>query len=86
MRNLHVPLPDALYKALKDESKRQGAATTTLARNAIEAWLKAQEQTRIQDEISAYALAIAGSKDDLDEDVMEAGLEQLNEVWAKEDA
>ncbi len=84
MRNLHVPLPDALYDALKGESKRQNTPSTVLARDAIQTWLRRQEQARIQEEISSYAVAVAGTEDDLDEALMATGLEHLENAWSED--
>lgn len=38
-RNLHVPLPDETYRALRSEADRRRRAATALVREAVEDWL-----------------------------------------------
>ena len=76
-KNLHVPLPPELYAELRTRSERLGAPATTLAREAIEDWLQKQREAEIAREIRAYAEAVAGSEDDLDEELAKAGEEHL---------
>ena len=78
--NFHVPLPDNLYQALRQESERSKRPATVLAREAIQAWLEEREKKLRQEAIKAYAIQVAGSKDDLDEDLEAAALETWNEA------
>jgi hypothetical protein len=50
------------------------APATTLARHAIEAWLREHRRSVVREEIVRYAAAVAGTRDDLDEDLEAASL------------
>lgn len=77
MKNLHVPLPDALYRRLRAEAERSGRPATDLAREAIAAWLAEQERLVTHQAIAAYAQETAGTADDLDTELEAAGVEHL---------
>jgi hypothetical protein len=79
MKNLHVPLPVDLDAALRAEAARQRQPATTLARAAIEEWLRRQEKVALHRAISSYAAEWAGTDADLDEGLEQAGLEHLAE-------
>ena len=72
-KNFHLPLPPALYSGLRDASARLGAPATDLAREAIGAWLKEEKRRRIKAELAAYVDAVAGSIDDHDPSIADAG-------------
>jgi len=78
IRNFHVPLPEALYLRLHEEAKERRQSATQVARAAIEAWLKAKERVRVAEEIQAYAVAVAGTAEDLDPDLEAAVLADAN--------
>jgi len=78
-RNFHVPLPDDLYRALQTEAARSGRPANAVARDAIAQWLETRRQARLDEAILAYATAVAGSPDDLDPDLEEAGLALLED-------
>lgn len=40
MKNFHLPLPERLYTLLRAEAERAQLPATTLAREAIDAWLR----------------------------------------------
>jgi len=77
LRNLHVPLPEALHQRLRAEATRSGRPSTTLAREAIEAWIRQREREQISDHIAEYAVEVAGSAADLDPVLERAGVDQL---------
>ena len=77
MRNFHLPLPEPVYAKLKSEAERQQVPATTLAREAIDHWLKQQARQARHDAIAAYAAEMAGSEFDLDPDLEAAGIEHL---------
>ncbi len=77
MKNLHVPLSDELHAALMQTAKANGESATSLARQAIEEVLWQREQAKIRAEMRAYALAVAGTSEDLDPEWEALGLE----VW-----
>ncbi len=77
LRNLHVPLPGALHQRLRAEATRTGRPTTTLAREAIEAWIREREREKISEHIAEYAAEVAGSTADLDPVLERAGVDHL---------
>jgi predicted DNA-binding protein len=77
--NFHLPLPDPVYKRLKSAAKRHHKPATQLAKQALEQWLDEQERLAVHEEIAAYAAAVAGTGDDLDEALETAALEHLDE-------
>jgi hypothetical protein len=78
-KNLHVPLPEPLYVRLRAEAERARRPATELAREAIRDWLAERERLLIHDEIRAYALDVARSRQDLDEELESAAVELLVE-------
>src|SRR5690242_11014571 len=42
MKNFHLPLPEQTYALLREEAERTQLPATTLAREAIDAWLRDQ--------------------------------------------
>lgn len=76
-RNLHVPLPEPLHERLRAEATRSGRAATTLAREAIEAWIDERQRRAVHAAIVEYAEEMAGRPADLDEDLERAGVEHL---------
>ena len=77
MRNFHLPLPEPVYRRLRNAAEQTSQPATTLARYAIESWLRQRRRTMVREAIAAYAAEVAGSRDDLDEDLEVASLE----VW-----
>ena len=77
IRNFHLPLPDPLYEKLREEAERLDRPATTLAREAIEDWLRQRQRLALQEAISKYAAHNAGSEVDLDEDLEATSVSQL---------
>jgi hypothetical protein len=77
MKNFHVPLPDATYNRLRDAAERSGIPATTLAREAIDLWLRQQQRKVRHEAIAAFAAEFAGTSLDLDRDLEAAGVEHL---------
>ena len=77
MKNFHLPLPERTYSLLKAESERTRLPATTLAREAIDTWLKDQARRVRHDAIAAYAEEVAGTDRDLDRSLESAGIEHL---------
>jgi hypothetical protein len=77
MKNFHLPLPEDLYAELRTEAERSNIPTTTLARLALEQWLKDKRRADLRDAIEAYAVETAGSEFDLDEALENAAVETL---------
>lgn len=75
--NLHVPLSGPVHDRLRAEATRSGRPATTLAREAIEAWIAERERHAVHQAIVEYASEMAGSGADLDEDLEKAGVEHL---------
>ena len=77
LRNLHVPLPEPLYRRLRTEAERFRRPATELAREAIDHWLTQGRKAAIHEAIASYAAACAGSHADLDPALEEAAVEHL---------
>lgn len=76
-KNLHVPLPDPMYRRLRKESERRKRPATVLAREAIDQWLVEQQRVFEFNSVAEYARRAAGSEDDLDENLEAAAVEEL---------
>jgi hypothetical protein len=77
MKNLHVPLPEPIYRRLRLEAERSERPATDLAREAIDHWLGERQRQVVREAIQEYASKVAGTSDDLDEDLEAAALEGL---------
>jgi hypothetical protein len=77
MKNFHLPLPEQTYVALRAEAERTGVPATTLAREAVDWWLRQQYRKARHEAIAAYAAETAGTLLDLDADLESAGIEHL---------
>jgi hypothetical protein len=77
MKNFHLPLPEPTYSLLRAAAERTRVPATTLAREAIDSWLKSQARTARHEAIAAYAAEMAGTDLDLDRDLESAGIEHL---------
>jgi hypothetical protein len=77
MKNFHVPLPEPTYTLLRAEAERAQLPATTLAREAIDTWLRDQARRARHDAIAAYAADMAGTDLDLDRELESAGIEHL---------
>ena len=76
-KNLHVPLPEALYAELRLAAEKSGRPATEIARDAIDRWLAEQRRTALRAAIADYAAENAGTRADLDRDLERAGVEHL---------
>ena len=79
VRNFHLPLPEPLYRRLRDAAERTKQPATTLARTAIDTWLRQHRKMMVREAIAEYAAEVAGTPDDLDEDLENASLEHWRE-------
>lgn len=79
LRNFHVPLSEELYKMLREEANRSRQPATTLARHAIDDWLKQKRRGALHEAITQYAARHAGTSVDLDEELEAASLEYLRD-------
>jgi hypothetical protein len=77
MKNFHLPLPEQTYMGLKAEAERTGVPATTLAREAVDSWLRQQSRKARHHAIAAYAAETAGTHLDLDTDLESAAVEHL---------
>ncbi len=77
MKNFHLPLPDQTYAGLRAEAERTGVPATTLARDAVDSWLRQRHRKARHEAIMAYAARMAGTNLDLDADLESAGIEHL---------
>ena len=72
-----MPLPDAVYEALRQEATRLGKPATAVARELIEAWLRQRKRAVVREAIATYAVKHAGTAADLDPALEKASLEVL---------
>ena len=77
MKNFHLPLPEQTYLRLRAEAERTRVPATTLAREAVDDWLRQQARKSRLEAIAAYATEMAGTHIDLDSDLERAGVEHL---------
>ena len=77
MKNFHLPLPEQTYIGLKAEAERTGVPATTLAREAVDGWLRQQGRKTRHDAIAAYAMEMAGTRFDLDTELESAAIEHM---------
>ena len=77
MKNFHLPLPEQTYMGLRAEAERTGVPATTLAREAVDWWLRQQRRKARHDAIAAYATKMAGTRLDLDADLESAAIEHI---------
>lgn len=77
IKNFHVPLPQQVYDALREEAALLGRPATVVVREAIEAWLRERKRAGVREAIATYALAHAGSVADLDPALERASLDLL---------
>lgn len=83
MKNFHLPLPEQTYIRLRAEAERTQIPATTLAREAVDEWLRQQSRKARQDAIAAYATEMAGTYLDLDTDLESAAIEHLVKTGKK---
>jgi hypothetical protein len=66
IKNFHLPLPQGVYEALREEATALRQPATVVAREAIEAWLRERKRAGVREAIATYALTHAGTAADLD--------------------
>ena len=76
-RNFHLPLPETVYRRLREEADRLRVPATALAREAVEARLEELLRVKLHSELAHYAKQHAGTDADLDEQLEAAGVETL---------
>lgn len=76
--NFHVPLPEDVYRQLRQEAERLQRPATQVGRQAIEWWLAEQRRAALHEAICAYAREHGGTTADLDTAMEAVGLEH----WA----
>jgi len=77
MKNFHLPLPEPTYIQLRAEAERTRVPATSLAREAIDVWLREQARKLRHEEIARWAQEMAGTDFDLDTTLESAGIEHL---------
>ena len=79
MKTVHLPLPEEVHTMLVRHAKSSGESATALARAAVEKLVWELEREAIRAQVAAYAAELAGTDQDLDPELEEAGLE----VWRR---
>lgn len=77
MKNFHLPLPERTYADLRAEAERTGVPATTLAREAVDRWLRNRLREARHNAIAAYASEMAGTRLDLDADLESAAIAHI---------
>jgi hypothetical protein len=77
LRNFHLPLPEDVYEALRQEATELRKPATAVAREVIEAWLRERKRAGVREAIATYAAKHAGTTADLDPALEKASLEVL---------
>ncbi len=77
MKNLHLPPPEDRYLQLRAVAERATIPATTLAREAIDSWLRAYAREQRHLAIAEFAAQYAGTDLDLDPALESAGIECL---------
>ncbi len=62
---------------LRAEAERTGLPATTLAREAVDSWLREQSRKARHEAIAAYAAEMAGTPLDLDAELESAAISHL---------
>lgn len=75
-----MPLPEQTYNRLRTEAIRAQVPATSLAREAIDSWLRQQLQKAKHEAIAAYAAEMAGTEFDLDRDLEPAAVDHLHKT------
>ena len=78
VRTFHLPLPDELHDALRDEAKAARRPATEVLREALSGWLATRRRQRLAEEIARFAEAEAGGSLDLDLELEAASLDHLS--------
>jgi hypothetical protein len=76
-KNLHVPLPEALYDELRSAAREVDQPATRFAQELMRAGLDEWHRARRRQQIAAYARQVAGSSEDLDPELERAGIDSL---------
>ena len=77
MKNFHLPLPEQTYGELRAEADRRRVPATSLARQALQEWLRARKKAATRRAIAVYASEMAGTEFDLDQRLEAATIESL---------
>jgi hypothetical protein len=80
MKSFCLPRSEQTYARLRAEAERTQLPATTLAREAINAWLRAQARKARYEEVAAYAVEVIGTDLDLDAELESAGIEHLQKT------
>ena len=77
MRNFHILLPEEVYVALRARAEPMKRPAMSVAREAIESWLKHCRKAWRHQAISECAKKFAGTEFDLDTQLEAAGAERV---------
>ncbi len=83
-KNIHVPLDNTIHLELKKIAESLKLPLTTLARVAIQDWIKARKRFQVQKELAAYVSKYAGSDLDLDTSLEKEALKELQKVFEEQ--
>ena len=87
MKNFHLPLSEKIYSDLMAHARELKRPATSIAREAIEAWLRQRRKNFRQQAITEFAGQYAGTSFDLDPALEAADVEfMLGEHGANPEA
>ena len=62
MKSFHLPLPEEVYIDLTSEAERMKQPATSIAREAIESWLKQRRKLTRHQMIAEFAAELIGAR------------------------
>lgn len=75
MRNFHLPLSEEIYSDLRIQAEQLKRPATSIAREAIEDWLRQSRKLLRHQAITEFAREYGGTSLDLDPQLEAAGVE-----------
>ena len=78
-KNFHLPLSVGLYDELRDAAEANGQPATKLAQQLVKQGLEELRRAERRRQIADYASSVAGTVDDLDPAIEQAGLTVLRD-------
>ena len=78
MKDFHLPLPERTYLELRAVAEHEHLPATSIARQAIQEWLRERKKAAMRRAIAAYAADVAGTELDLDTRLEAATIEFLS--------
>lgn len=68
-KSIHIPIEENVLRDLKTSAQEEQITVSQIVNEAIENWLKKKKREKIQNQIKEYASQMAGTSQDLDEEL-----------------